>query len=250
MMDALDLRELAEKLKTADNEKTQIAILQEMEKILLTKYVIRIGEHIIEPLWVEAYYYSRGKFEDENPHRDILQFNRFGKLYIKSGAYGGADICLSTGDYCLSFRMKAFLADNVYKTDTGIFDLYSTKEEQCKAEQITLQWIPKERPYKIIYTNRVNIKKESYKDAFLGAYSSDYLKNCHSSFPESYKKQWQRSIFALLQVDCIEKAQGIAKELNGAEIDKKYWTWAVEDWKESKQYDLCCIPFIKERKFD
>lgn len=98
--------------KETDREK-QIKILQSVNKLLLTGYVVKVGDFIIEPLLVEAYYYCPGKFEDTNTHgfknekSRRMQSDRFGKLYVHKIGYGGIDICLSRKkDYCLSFLIK------------------------------------------------------------------------------------------------------------------------------------------------
>lgn len=104
--------------KEIDGEK-QIELLQSINKFLLTEYVIKIRDLIIQPLLVEAYYYCQGKFEDTNTHGFKSekcrrgQSGRFGKLYVHKMGYGGIDICLSMReDYCLSFLIKNSL---VYK---------------------------------------------------------------------------------------------------------------------------------------
>lgn len=104
--------------KEIDREK-QIELLQSINKFLLTEYVIKIRDLIIQPLLVEAYYYCPGKFEDTNTHGFKSekcrrgQSGRFGKLYVHKMGYGGIDICLSMReDYCLSFLIKNSL---VYK---------------------------------------------------------------------------------------------------------------------------------------
>lgn len=98
--------------KESDREK-QIKILQSVNKLLLTGYAVKVGDFIIEPLLVEAYYYCPGKFEDTNTHGfksekcRRVQSDRFGKLYVHKMGYGGIDICLSRKkDYCLSFLIK------------------------------------------------------------------------------------------------------------------------------------------------
>ena len=50
------------------NEEKQIKTLQDIGKLLLTEYIIQVGDLTIKPLLVEAYYYHQGKFNDSNSH--------------------------------------------------------------------------------------------------------------------------------------------------------------------------------------
>lgn len=108
-----NLKTAVRNLEKETDRKKQIEILQSVNKLLLTGYEIEVGDFIIEPLLVEAYYYCPGKFEDTNTHGfksekcRIGQSGRFGKLYVHKMGYGGIDICLSMReDYCLSFLIK------------------------------------------------------------------------------------------------------------------------------------------------
>ena len=63
------LREIIEKLEKESNEEKQEIILQEIGQLLLTEYVIQIGDITVYPLWVEAYYYNEKNFPDPFVHR-------------------------------------------------------------------------------------------------------------------------------------------------------------------------------------
>lgn len=113
------LKVVVKNLEEETDRKKQIELLQSINCLLLTEYVIKIRDFIIEPFLVEAYYYCQGKFEDTNTHGfksekcRMGQSGRFGKLYVHKMGYGGIDICLSMReDYCLSFLIKNSL---VYK---------------------------------------------------------------------------------------------------------------------------------------
>ena len=56
------LEKLVEELEKESNEKKQIKTLQDIGKLLLTEYIIQVGDLTIKPLLVEAYYYHQGKF--------------------------------------------------------------------------------------------------------------------------------------------------------------------------------------------
>ena len=108
-----DLKCLVKKLEQTSNEKEQIRLLQEIGNKLLTEYVIVIPtlNVTIEPLRVEAYYYpynDTAKFDDPCAHPSSTKVNNFGHLYFIEEKYGypGVDLCLSLGDYYLSFLIK------------------------------------------------------------------------------------------------------------------------------------------------
>ena len=74
------------------------------------EYVIKVEGIMIEPLWVEAYYFNKNTFSDCNTHLSEKQKNRFGQLYFHEKGRGGFDICLSDSeDYYLSFLLLVFL---------------------------------------------------------------------------------------------------------------------------------------------
>ena len=62
-----ELMALVEELEATKEEKPQIQILKKINKMLLT-YVIQVGTLIIQPLWIEAYYYDQKSFPDCNTH--------------------------------------------------------------------------------------------------------------------------------------------------------------------------------------
>ena len=122
---------VVERLVKETDPNKQIQILQEINKTILTKYVIQIGNFTIEPLWVEAYYYDQNKFPDCNTHMSDKQKNRFGQLYFHEKGRGGLDICLSAPvpdheDYYLSVLLKATL---LYETGKRITDGKAFKKQ-------------------------------------------------------------------------------------------------------------------------
>ena len=107
-MDALsELRGTVRQLENTLVEAAQLTLLQKLGDLLLTRCCLDLGEGgLLIPLWVEAYYYRPGRFEDPSVHRSPGQMDRFGRLYLHRKGYGGADICLSLGDYYLSCLVK------------------------------------------------------------------------------------------------------------------------------------------------
>jgi hypothetical protein len=111
-----------------------VPILQKIGKLLLTEYIIQIGNLTIKPLLVEAYY-NNSNFKDNSVHAAnesnaktyelarARQENNFGELYVHYGTKDGIDVVLSNGKYYLSFLIKNALINNKFAA-------------QCKVSQI------------------------------------------------------------------------------------------------------------------
>lgn len=126
-----DLKCLVKKLEQTSNEKEQIRLLQEIGNKLLTEYVIVIPtlNVTIEPLRVEAYYYpynDTSKFDDPCAHPSSTKVNNFGHLYFIEEKYGypGVDLCLSLGDYYLSFLIKNSRVDGKLFKQMDLYEAY------------------------------------------------------------------------------------------------------------------------------
>lgn len=129
-----ELKNLVENLEKENDEEKQKKILQNIGKLLLTEYIIQIGNLTIKPLLVEAYYYN-SNFKDDSVHAAnksnantyklarARQENNFGELYVHYGTKGGIDVVLSNGKYYLSFLIKNALINNKFAA-------------QCKVSQI------------------------------------------------------------------------------------------------------------------
>lgn len=119
-----ELKNTVRKLENAVDVESQIELLQALNDQLLTGFCLRLGENaVLLPLWVEAYYYRPGRFEDPSVHRSPRQMDRFGQLYIHKRGYGGADICLSLGEYYLSCLLKYSLINGRFLSQLGLRDL-------------------------------------------------------------------------------------------------------------------------------
>ncbi|MCH5170493.1 MAG: hypothetical protein J1F24_04315 [Oscillospiraceae bacterium] len=135
---------IVEQLEKATDQNEQIRILQEINKTLLMKYVIQIGDLTIEPLLVETYYYCKEKFEDKSVHAAYSesdaptyklarerQKNKFGELYVHYGCKDGIDIVLSNGDYYLSILIKNALVNQEFKKQCAISETICNKCDTC-----------------------------------------------------------------------------------------------------------------------
>lgn len=102
--------------------------LQLIGRMLVTDYVIKIGNITIEPLWVEAYYSNVAKeFADPFIHGKEEQ-SEFGILYFHHKtdvSRSGVDICLSLCDetknkYYLSYLLKYTLVNGEFTTQSQL----------------------------------------------------------------------------------------------------------------------------------
>ena len=133
-----------------------IRILQDIGRDLIVDYKIVVDDIVIDPLWVEAYYYlGKSKKEDEdNEYRNVSFFadpfvhcvddqigeENFCKLYLHhktDDKRSGVDICfpINNGFY-LSFLLKYTLVNGVFTTQSQLSGKIRTKyekwEQQCK----------------------------------------------------------------------------------------------------------------------
>ena len=102
--------------------------LQLIGRMLVTDYVIKIGNITIEPLWVEAYYSNVAKeFAYPFIHGKEEQ-SEFGILYFHhktDDSRSGVDICLSLCDetknkYYLSYLLKYTLVNGEFTTQSQL----------------------------------------------------------------------------------------------------------------------------------
>lgn len=236
-----------EKLETETDNKTQIQLLQKIGAKLINEYEIHVGNLKIEPMLVEAYYYHKGKFEDNSVYaakednaglyaRSRQQKN-LGKLFIHYNDWG-IDVCLTdSGDYYLSYLIKNALVNGEWQTQKQIgmqVCQKCSKYEECKSiwecqynDTVVLQPRRSPKDGKIIFIPRVNIANKN----LLGALSAEDLVNEKYDFtlPTGYAKQWRISVCALLETADEDEARKIAKKYNNnVKIEDKYWGLAKE----------------------
>ena len=163
------LLELVQSLEVESNQRSQIKILQSVGDLLISSFCIQIqGLPRILPLWVEAYYYHPEKFMDTSCHQSEMQKNRYGKLYFHKRGYGGIDLCLSRGDYCLSWLIKySFFGD------TFCSQIVLRRRLECVYgldEPVLIQLPSNERQTGTIYHSpRVGITCGNFKSAHLAS---------------------------------------------------------------------------------
>lgn len=161
-----DLRKIVKELEEEKNEDKQIALLQHIESTLLNEYNIVIKDTIIEPLRVEAYYYpfnDECKFNDPCAHKCTKKINNFGKLYFIEERYGypGIDLCLSLGNYYLSFLIKNSRIGDTYYKQMDLFDRFQDKRDEIETMDVLERVKNKEQI--VFKTSRVGLKKSETK---------------------------------------------------------------------------------------
>ena len=161
----------------AVSEAETIGILRKIGALLIRDCQIHVLDTVIQPLWVEAYYFRADFFPDLNTHRSPLQKNRFGRLYFHRRGYGGLDLCLSDSeDAWLSFLLKASLVNGVFRTQKGALSILSdTGKTKAELEALDHILVPANNRHRVAYAPRVNLAKPCYGDAPLAAFALDAL---------------------------------------------------------------------------
>lgn len=166
-----NLMQKVEELEKMTDEGEIVKQLQEIGEIILTQYVVKVDNIIVEPLWVEAYYFNKNNFPDCNTHQRDKQKNRFNKAYFHEEGRGGFDVCLSlNNNYYLSFLFKYTLIDlqdgseKKFKKQTEIYDSIGKTEEEIKdIENLENIMKPRNKECQIAYTERVGLTKGCFK---------------------------------------------------------------------------------------
>ena len=183
-----ELKKIVKNLEEERDEGKQIALLQHIESKLLNEYNIVIKDNIIEPLRVEAYYYpfnDECKFNDPCAHKSTKKINNFGKLYFIEERYGypGIDLCLSLGNYYLSFLIKNSRIGDTYYKQMDLFDKFQDKRYEIETMDVLEKVKNKEQI--VFKTSRVGLKESKTEFAHKLLASVIELKN-------SSEYDWER----------------------------------------------------------
>ena len=206
---AADLWTLVSNLKNAAYDE-QVHILQMLGDKLINDCRIEVFGVTIEPLWVEAYCYDETHFPDYNTHRSRKQKNRFGQMYFHERGYGGVDICLSNSeDFCLSFLLKATLANGHFLTQTQLPRvLLSTGKTKADFEHLEDILHPANARHTICHTTRVNLTKPCYSDAPLTSFALDAIPKYDFRFARKNLRENVRAYllaYMAAHPDCTEQ---------------------------------------------
>lgn len=218
------MTDLIKQLEHTSEEKVQVKLLQEIGKKLLTEYIIQVGDIAIKPLWVEAYYSDANTgFIDTSVHGDEDQ-KRYGILYFHhktNDQRSGVDICLSCGDYYLSYLLKYTLVNGVFKSQAQLSsmipqDLRNVENVLVKEQNPTDM---------IVCTKRVGITSGEYVNEDLAI-----ARDINQRFvAESGKKKSLPQKIELLKayIDAVYLDDQIATEKQKTDISRKlvgeYW---------------------------
>ncbi len=91
-MDIID--ELINKIKKSEDKEicTMHKIFRDFSEELMNNYVLKFGEHEVEPVEIEFYFHMCGEHEDPFIHASIGQICTKGELYFHTKGRGGVDI--------------------------------------------------------------------------------------------------------------------------------------------------------------
>lgn len=242
-----NLEIVIDNLKNTSDKQSQIKILQEINTLLLTQYILKIDDNfILYPIEVEAYY-SSVNFKDDTVHDNELQKNRFGKLYFHRKGQSrdnkilfrrsGIDICLSNNDSFIfgvlirSARINneegiingpQLLAQRVYKhicMDESLEKLSDQNHSTLVAyenESIVLESSINREVQLLIHSSRIGLNKESeYCDI-----------NLRSLSDLNISKQKEKDVLEYIKYNNIEPTPDNIRKILGSNSN-----WIIEQMK-------------------
>ena len=225
------MENLINQLTSTHDKDAQVNFLQEIGKKLLTEYVIKIGDITINPLWVEAYYSDTNTgFVDEAVHGNECQKNQYGALYFHhktDDQRSGVDICLSCGNYYLSYLLKYTLVNGIFKSQAQLSSMIP-HELRGTAKNILVK---EQNPAEVmVCTKRIGIMSSAYKDADL-AIARDINQRFVTDSGEK-KSLPQKTELLKAYIDAVYSDDQINTEEQKAAISRKlvgeYWKGLFE----------------------
>lgn len=225
------MENLINQLTSTHDKDAQVKLLQEIGKKLLTEYVIKIGDITIKPLWVEAYYSDTNTgFVDEAVHGNECQKNQYGALYFHhktDDQHSGVDICLSCGNYYLSYLLKYTLVNGIFKSQAQLSSMIPHELRGTAKNVLVKEQNPAEV---MVCTKRIGIMSSAYKDADL-AIARDINQRFvtdsgeKKSLPQKTKllKAYIDAVYSDDQINTEEQKAAISRKLVG-----EYWKGLFE----------------------
>ncbi len=225
------MEDLINQLTSTHNKDAQVNFLQEIGKKLLTEYVIKIGDITIKPLWVEAYYSDTNTgFVDEAVHGNECQKNQYGALYFHhktDDQRSGVDICLSCGNYYLSYLLKYTLVNGIFKSQAQLSSMIPHELRGTAKNVLVKEQNPAEV---MVCTKRIGIMSSAYKDADL-AIARDINQRFVTDSGEK-KSLPQKTELLKAYIDAVYSDDQINTEEQKAAISRKlvgeYWKGLFE----------------------
>ena len=225
------MENLINQLTSTHDKDAQVNFLQEIGKKLLTEYVIKIGDITIKPLWVEAYYSDTNTgFVDEAVHGNECQKNQYGALYFHhktDDQRSGVDICLSCGNYYLSYLLKYTLVNGIFKSQAQLSSVIPHELRGTAKNVLVKEQNPAEV---MVCTKRIGIMSSAYKDADL-AIARD-INQRFVTDSEEKKSLPQKTELLKAYIDAVYSDDQISTEEQKAAISRKlvgeYWKGLFE----------------------
>lgn len=254
-----NLKQKVEELEKMTDEGEIVKQLQEIGKMLLTDYIIKVGDITVEPLWVEAYYYNgnnkaeddknnseewKTSFKDPFIHGVKEQKDNGGNFYFhpKNGNYSGVDICLSYGaEYYLSYLLKYTF---VYKDDNeqgkllkqsqlkgSIKNTYDNLSETEKSNIL----LPKKRKTDVIaFTSRIGLNSEKEKNP-IKKLAKEHYKSLELAIVRDFHKNYESEVSLPQKEKLIKKylndeKSSLTKEQK-ADFCNKYLNYCPKEFK-------------------
>lgn len=225
------MENLINQLTSTHDKDAQVNFLQQIGKKLLTEYVIKIGDITIKPLWVEAYYSDTNTgFVDEAVHGNECQKNRYGVLYFHhktDDQRSGVDICLSCGNYYLSYLLKYTLVNGIFKSQAQLSSMIPHELRGTAKNVLVKEQNPAEV---MVCTKRIGIMSSAYKDADL-AIARDINQRFVTDSGEK-KSLPQKTELLKAYIDAVYSDDQISTEEQKAAISRKlvgeYWKGLFE----------------------
>ena len=225
------MENLINQLTSTHDKDAQVKLLQEIGKKLLTEYVIKIGDITIKPLWVEAYYSDTNTgFVDEAVHGNECQKNQYGALYFHhktDDQRSGVDICLSCGNYYLSYLLKYTLVNGIFKSQAQLSSVIPHELRGTAKNVLVKEQNPAEV---MVCTKRIGIASSAYKDENLAI-----VRDINQRFAtESGEKKSlpQKTELLKAYIDAVYSDDQINTEEQKAAISRKlvgeYWKGLFE----------------------
>lgn len=225
------MENLINQLTSTHDKDAQVNFLQEIGKKLLTEYAIKIGDITIKPLWVEAYYSDTNTgFVDEAVHGNECQKNQYGALYFHhktDDQRSGVDICLSCGNYYLSYLLKYTLVNGIFKSQAQLSSMIPHELRGIAKNVLVKEQNPAEV---MVCTKRIGIASSTYKDADL-AIARDINQRFVTESGEK-KSLPQKTELLKAYIDAVYSDDQISTEEQKAAISRKlvgeYWKGLFE----------------------
>ena len=225
------MEDLINQLTSTHDKDAQVNFLQEIGKKLLTEYVIKVGDITIKPLWVEAYYSDTNTgFVDEAVHGNECQKNQYGALYFHhktDDQRSGVDICLSCGNYYLSYLLKYTLVNGIFKSQAQLSSMIPHELRETAKNVLVKEQNPAEV---MVCTKRIGIASSTYKDADL-AIARDINQRFVTESGEK-KSLPQKTELLKAYIDAVYSDDQISTEEQKAAISRKlvgeYWRGLFE----------------------